>query len=208
MIVCLEVHCESRFCYSCMIHQRNAKFNKIYMSADTRETKTRKLSKSLFKISFLLGFLLELSRDIVLIGGGVLVLLVLRNKIVKIGLSLSEFHLVHTLTSVPVEVSLSAEHKSKLISDTLPCLLDGGRVTNENTGHLESWRWDVTDGCLKVIRDPLNKVRRVLVHHAQHLVINFLRGHVSTEHHSTGEVTSMTGVGGAHHILGVEGLSS
>jgi len=38
-----------------------------------------------------------------LLGGRVLVLLVLRHKIVHIRLGLREFHLVHTLTGVPVQ---------------------------------------------------------------------------------------------------------
>merc|ERR1712072_587250 len=37
-----------------------------------------------------------------------------RNEIVHVGLGLSELHLVHTLTSVPVKEGLAAEHASEL----------------------------------------------------------------------------------------------
>merc|ERR1712057_50661 len=64
------------------------------------------------------------------LSGGILVLLVLGDKVVHVGLSLSELHLVHTLTSVPVKEGLATEHASELLGNTLPELLDGGGVTN------------------------------------------------------------------------------
>merc|ERR1711918_157787 len=54
--------------------------------------------------------LLVLVELTLLFGGGVLVLLVLRDKVVHVGLGLRELHLVHALTSVPVEECLAAEH--------------------------------------------------------------------------------------------------
>merc|ERR1711931_606680 len=72
--------------------------------------------------------LVELS---LLLGGGVLVLLVLRHQIVHVGLSLCELHLIHTLASVPMEESLAPEHSSELLGDTLEELLDGGAVAHE-----------------------------------------------------------------------------
>ena len=79
-------------------------------------------------------------------GGGVLILLVLRDEIVHVRFSLGELHLVHALTSVPMEESLSSEHSSELLSNSLEHLLDGGGVTEEGNGHLESLGWDITDG--------------------------------------------------------------
>ena len=61
-----------------------------------------------------------------------LVLLVLRDEVVHVGLRLGELHLVHTLTSVPVEESFSPEHSSELLGDPLKELLDGGGVTDES----------------------------------------------------------------------------
>merc|ERR1712121_403974 len=49
-----------------------------------------------------------------LFGGGILVLLVLRDQVVHVALSLSELHLIHTLTSVPMEESLAPEHSCEL----------------------------------------------------------------------------------------------
>merc|ERR1711981_1185172 len=62
-----------------------------------------------------------------LFGGGILILLVLRDEIVHVGFSLGELHLVHALTSVPMKESLSSEHSSELLGDSLEHLLDGGR---------------------------------------------------------------------------------
>lgn len=95
---------------------------------------------------------------VVILGGGILVLLVLRDEIVHVGLGLSELHLVHAFTSVPVKEGLATEHSGKLLGDTLEELLDGGGVTDEGTGHLESSWWDVTDGDLDVVWDPLDEV--------------------------------------------------
>jgi hypothetical protein len=93
-----------------------------------------------------------------------------------------------------------------LLGYTLPYLLNSGGVSNEGASHLKSLRWDVTNGCLDIVRDPLYEVRRVLVHNVKHLLVNFLGGHASTEHASTCEVTSVTRVSGAHHVLGIERL--
>merc|ERR1719460_1375917 len=115
------------------------------------------------------------------LSGCILVLLVLGHKVVHVGLSLSELHLVHTLTSVPVEEGLAAEHASELLGDTLPQLLDGSRVTDEDRRHLEALRWDIADGGLNVVRDPLDEVRGVLVLHVEHLLVNLLGGHAAAE---------------------------
>ena len=135
-----------------------------------------------------------------------MVLLVFGDEIVQVRFSLGEFHLVHTLTGVPVEEGLSAENDSELFGDTLPCFLDGSGVTNEDTRHIKSLGWDVTDGCLDVVRDPFDKVGRVLVGHFVHLGADLCGGNLSSEHHGAGEVTSVTRISGAHHVLGIECL--
>merc|ERR1712220_31707 len=113
--------------------------------------------------------LLVLVELTLLLGGGVLVLLVLRDEIVHVGLSLGELHLVHALTGVPVKEGLSAEHSGELLSYTLEHLLDGGGVSEEGNGHLESLGWDIANGGLDVVGDPLNEVRAVLVLDVEHL---------------------------------------
>merc|ERR1712195_122279 len=105
-----------------------------------------------------------------------------------------------------MEEGLAAEHSGELLSNTLEHLLDGGGVSEESDGHLESLWWDVTDGRLDVVGDPLNKVRRVLVLDVEHLLVNLLGGHAASEEGGGGEVASVTGVGGAHHVLGIEHL--
>merc|ERR1719460_654622 len=124
------------------------------------------------------------------LSGCILVLLVLGHKVVHVGLSLGELHLVHTLTSVPVEEGLAAEHASELLGDTLPQLLDGGGVAKEHGGHLETLGGDVTDGRLDVVGDPLDEVARVLVLDVEHLLINLLGGHAATEEGGAGEVAA------------------
>ena len=143
---------------------------------------------------------------LLVLSGGILVLLVLGNEIVHVGLSLSELHLVHTLTGVPMEEGLSAEHSSELLADSLEHLLDGGRVSEESDGHLKTLGRDIANGGLDVVGDPLNEVRGVLVLDVEHLLIDFLGGHAATEDGGGGEVTAVTGVGGAHHVLGIEHL--
>merc|ERR1712172_341944 len=88
-------------------------------------------------------------------GSSILVLLVLRDEIVHVGLSFGELHLIHTFTGVPVEESLSSEHGGELLTDSLEHLLDGGGVTEEGNSHLESLWWDIANGGLDVVWDPL-----------------------------------------------------
>merc|ERR1712138_99354 len=107
---------------------------------------------------------------------------------------------------VPVEEGLATEHASELLGDTLPELLDSGRVTDEDGSHLQALRWDVADGGLDVVRDPLHEVRGVLVLDVEHLLVDLLGGHAATEEGGAGEVATVTWVSGTHHVLGVEHL--
>merc|ERR1711935_219528 len=140
------------------------------------------------------------------LGGGILVLLVLRHKIIHVGLGLGELHLIHALTGVPMKEGLTTEHASELLRNTLPELLDGSRVTNEDGGHLQSLWWDVAHRRLDVVRDPLHKVRRVLVLDVKHLLVDLLGGHTSTEKGRARQVATMTRIGSTHHVLGIEHL--
>merc|ERR1712159_101392 len=97
------------------------------------------------------------------LGGRILVLLVLRHKIVHIRLSFGELHLVHALTCVPMEECLAAEHCSEEFCHTLEHFLNCSGVPQESYCHLQALWWDIADSCLDVVRDPLNKVRAVLV---------------------------------------------
>lgn len=111
---------------------------------------------------------------------GVLVLLVLGDQIVHVALSLSELHLVHTLTSVPMQESLATEHSSELVTDTLEQLLDGGGVTNEGGGHLEATGRNGAKSSLDVVGNPLDEVAVVLVLHVAHLVLDLLHRDLTT----------------------------
>merc|ERR1719261_1594271 len=111
-----------------------------------------------------------------------LILLILRDKIVHVGLGFSELHLVHTLTSVPMEEGLSSEHCCELFTNSLEHFLDGGGVTKEGNGHLESLWWDIANSGFDVVWNPFNEVRGVLVLHIEHLLVNLLGGHSTSEH--------------------------
>merc|ERR1719399_2660168 len=151
-------------------------------------------------------FHLFLVHLLLVLSGGILVLLVLRDEMVHVGLSLGELHLVHTLTGVPVEEGLAAEHGGELLTNTLEHLLDGSGVAEESHGHLEALRGDVANRGLDVVGDPFNEVRRVLVLDVEHLLVDLLGGHAATEEGGSGEVAAVAGVGGAHHVLGIEHL--
>merc|ERR1711998_96730 len=65
---------------------------------------------------------------------------------------------------------------------------------------------DVADRGLDVVGDPLHEVRGVLVLDVEHLLVNLLGGHAATEEGGAGEVATMTRIGSAHHVLGIEHL--
>lgn len=140
------------------------------------------------------------------VDGGVLVLLVLRDEIVHVALGFSELHLVHTLTGVPVEEGLAAEHGGELLSDALEHFLDACVVADECDCHLEALWWDVANGRLDVVWNPLDEVGRVLVLDVEHLLVDLLGGHAAAEESGRGEVAAVAWVRSAHHVLGVEHL--
>ena len=71
-----------------------------------------------------------------------------------------------------MEESLATEHGGELLGDALEQLLDGRVVADERGRHLETARRDVTDGRLDVIRNPLDKVRAVLVLNVHDLLVH------------------------------------
>ncbi len=84
--------------------------------------------------------------------------------------------------------------------------MDGSEVTKEGNSHLETLRRNIANGRFDVVGDQLNEVRRVLVLDVQHLLFDFLSGHTITEEGGGGEISSVSGVGSAFHVLGVEHL--
>mmetsp|Transcript_7107 Transcript_7107/g.43999 ORF Transcript_7107/g.43999 Transcript_7107/m.43999 type:complete len:507 (+) Transcript_7107:1893-3413(+) len=138
--------------------------------------------------------------------GGFLVLLVLRDQIVHVGFCLGEFHLVHALPSVPMQESLAPEHGSELLGHALEHVLHGSGVANEGGGHAQPPGWNVADGGLDVVGDPLHKVGGVFVLHVEHLFVHLLGGHASSEEGGGGEVPPVPWIRGAHHVLGIPHL--
>ncbi len=105
---------------------------------------------------------------------GILVLLVFGDEIIHVAFSFGEFHFVHALAGVPVKEGLSAEHDGELLGHTFPRLLHSGGVSNEYGGHFKTFGWNVTDGGLHVVRNPLYEVGRILVYNVEHLLIYLL----------------------------------
>merc|ERR1712160_1322 len=101
----------------------------------TRRAHERRPSLVVFAL-----FLVELT---LLIRCGILVLLVLRHQVIHVRLGLSELHLVHTLTCVPMQESLASKHCREIFSDALEHFLDGCRVSGEGHRHLQALRRDV-----------------------------------------------------------------
>ena len=133
-------------------------------------------------------------------------MLIFRDEVVHVGFGFSEFHFVHSFSGVPMEESFSSEHSSELFGNSLEHFLDGGGVSEESDGHFESFGGNVANGRLDVVRDPFDEVGRVLILDVQHLFVDFLGGHSSSEEGGGGQISSVSGVSGAHHILGVEHL--
>ena len=79
-------------------------------------------------------------------------------------------------------------------------------VANKADRHLQALRRNVAHTALHVVRDPLDEVGAVLVLHVEHLLINLLRRHAATEQTGGGQVTAVTGIRSAHHVLRIEHL--
>ena len=101
---------------------------------------------------------------------------------------------------------LSSEHSSELLTDSLEHLLNGGGVTKESYSHLETLWWDSANSRLDVVWNPFNEVRRVLVLDIEHLLIDFLGGHSSSEHGGGSKIPTVSWIRSAHHVLGIEHL--
>jgi len=134
--------------------------------------------------------------------------LIFGNKIVHVRFGFSEFHLVHTFTSIPMQESFSSEHSSELFSDSLEHFLNSSGVTNESNRHLKTFWWNITNSRFNVVWNPFDKVRRVFVLNIKHLFINLFGGHSSSEHSGGGKISSMSWVRSTHHIFGIKHLLS
>lgn len=105
-----------------------------------------------------------------------------------------------------MEESFSSEHACELFSDSLEHLLDGSWVTDEGDGHFQSFWWDITNWWLDVVGNPLNEIWRVFVLYVQHLFVYFFSWHSSSEQGRGSQISTVSGVSSAHHILGIEHL--
>merc|ERR1711985_218186 len=120
---------------------------------DDSATEKSRLTSLTLHVIFTL-FLVELT---FLFGGSILVLLVLRDEVIHIALSLRKLHLIHALTCVPVKEGFPPEHGRKEFSNTLEHLLDCRRIPEESDCHLQPLRRNITDPDFDVVRDPLTK---------------------------------------------------
>mmetsp|Transcript_7109 Transcript_7109/g.44023 ORF Transcript_7109/g.44023 Transcript_7109/m.44023 type:complete len:343 (+) Transcript_7109:2103-3131(+) len=105
-----------------------------------------------------------------------------------------------------MQESLAPEHGSELLGHALEHVLHGSGVANEGGGHAQPPGWNVADGGLDVVGDPLHKVGGVFVLHVEHLFVHLLGGHASSEEGGGGEVPPVPWIRGAHHVLGIPHL--
>merc|ERR550537_472220 len=138
--------------------------------------------------------------------GCILVLLVFADQVIHIAFSLGELHFVHALSCIPMQECLAAEHGCEILSDTLEHLLDCCGIPQECHCHLQTLGRNIADSGLDVVGNPLHKVGRVLVLHIQHLLVDLLGRHTSTEEGGSSQVATMARISGAHHVLGIKHL--
>ena len=105
-----------------------------------------------------------------------------------------------------MQESFSSEHRSELFSDSLEHFLNGSWVTDESNSHLQSLWWNITDWWLNVVWNPLNEIWWVLVLNVQHLFVDFFGWHSSSEQGWSGQISSVSWISSAHHVLGIEHL--
>ena len=107
-----------------------------------------------------------------------------------------------------MQESFSSEHSSELFRDSLEKFLNGSRIANKSSCHLETTGWDVTNSCLNIVGDPFDEVGAILVLNVEHLLIDLFHGHTSSENSSNCQVSAMSGVTGSHHVFGIKHLLS
>ena len=124
----------------------------------------------------------------------------------NVPLYLAKLHLVHAFPCVPMQEGFTPKHGDELFVDSLEQFLNGGRIADERTGHPHPGRRDVANGRLHVVRDPLDKVRAVPILHEQHMFVDLFHRHLPAEYAGDGEVATVAGITGGHHIFAVEHL--
>lgn len=76
-----------------------------------------------------------------------------------------------------MQESFPLEHGGELFGYTFEQLLDGCGVTDERGAHRETARRYVANGCLYVVRNPVDEVAGVFALHIQHLLVHLFHGH-------------------------------
>ena len=105
------------------------------------------------------GLILLLNKLSLFLCCGILILLVLRNTVIHVALSLGKLHLVHALAGVPVKERFTTDHGSEELCGTLEHSLNGRGSTQESNCPFQSlWR-DIRDGCPDIVGNPLHEVR-------------------------------------------------
>merc|ERR1719356_525730 len=90
--------------------------------------------------------------------GGILVLLILRHKIVHVGLRFRKFHFVHALSSIPMQKCFAPEHGREVFGYTFEHFLNCGRISSESDSHLQTFRGNVADARFDVVRYPFYEI--------------------------------------------------
>merc|ERR1719147_414566 len=76
----------------------------------------------------------------------ILFILIFRDQIPHVLIRLLEFHLVHSLSFVPMQKGLPLVHLRKLSRDSLEHSLDRSGVGHESSRHITALWWHIDDG--------------------------------------------------------------
>jgi len=121
------------------------------------------------------------------------------------GFGLSLLHLGFLVGFLLVEFALLLGRGVLVLLVLTDQIVHVGDRRSTDRGIGGTWR-DVANSRLHVVRDPFNKVTAVLVLGVEHLLVDLLHGHASSEHSGNSQVASVAWVAGGHHVLGVEHL--
>merc|ERR1712151_1250717 len=114
------------------------------------------------------------------IDNGILFILIFSDQVTNILVRFLEFHLVHTLTLIPMQESLSLVHFGKLCANALEDTLNGRGVGNKGARNLRSLWGYGNHRRLDIVWNPRHKIIRHLLLNFGHLIINLLRGNLSS----------------------------
>ena len=130
----------------------------------------------------------------------------------KILTGLGEFSLLHTLTDVPVNEGTLGVHKIELVVNTGKSLGDGSGVGHHAHGTLDTGKISTGDNGRRLVVNtaletsgaPVNELHSALGLDGGNGGVDILGDNVTSEHHATSHVLTVTGIALGKHVGGLE----